>query len=121
MGVFLEETLFSEIGYSGAQDPEVFCVGYSGAQDHGSFVWVIAGLKTMRSFVGAIAGLKTMRSFTCGRRIRAVGVNPKSVRCKGPCAGVGWTGALGLGETKTQVVVSEDLSQTLIFQLELSP
>ena len=82
---------------------------------------VIAGLETMRSFGWVIAGLKTLRSFVCGRRIRAVGVNPKSVRCKGPCAGVGWTGALGLGETKTQVMVREDLSQTLIFQLESSP
>ena len=69
---------------------------------------VIAGLETMRSFVWVIAGLKTLRSFVRGRMIRAVGVNPESVRCNGPC-------------TKTQVVVREDLSQTLICQIEFSP
>ena len=81
---------------------------------------VIAGLETMRSFVWVIAGLKTMWSFTCGRRIRAVGLNTESVRCHGLGAGVGWTSALGLGETKTQVVEREDLGQTLIFPLEFS-
>jgi hypothetical protein len=86
-----------------------------------SFVGVIAGLKTLRSSVWVKAGLKTLRSFPCGRRIGAVGVNPELVQCHGPCAEVGWTGALGLGETKTQVMVREDLSQTLIFQLEFSP
>ena len=108
--------LFPRLVIAGLETMRSFVWVVAGLKTLRSLVWVIAGLKTLRSFVWVIAGLKTLRSFIW------VIAGLKTLRSfVWVIAGLRWTGALGLGETKTQVVVREDLSQTLIFQLELSP